>query len=647
MHHDFILCGPRGSTIPVMSINLPTLIAYLIALAIPLAALYIIRTLDLFGTTRLGTLILCMVWGAVGAFGLAYLINTTTLTVLVQQADLTRNDALRWITGLSAPIIEEILKAGILVYLIRRPNFRYFVDGAIYGFCVGIGFAVIENYLYIAQSGNAALSLAASRVLSTSLMHAIASALVGISLGLLRRASDRQSRVLPIVGIIVAIVVHVVYNNIVINVSSQIVLLVVAISIGVGGAALIGYFINQGLKSEKRSFTASLGMSANVSDGERMAIQRLGGSGFEGVIEQLRDRIGDENITLIRKMMVVQANIGILRNNLAGTNISPRLRTAWEEEVAEKQDEFQQIRKELGRAVMGYMQTLFPTEDESMWRWMQNEMGSSDPTMVHTFDMFMRQSGLAANLTPEQLERLAERLHKIEIFRNVSMADLENLGRAIETVTFDDRVMLFDQGDEGDAMYMIVDGAITIYSVNEATGQEAPLRTFQAGAVVGDFAVLDGQPRSARARAASPLVVLVLQRQMFKMFIQSRPQVILAVLKVLADKARYTTSEVQKSIQSISAIAQGNYADVAKLESVKGPAIAATSSLIGMSADMFARMIAQSGQEDEEDEAEVAAVPVIAEGVTEMSGNVHVVLNDAFARLARTLQKTENTRASS
>jgi hypothetical protein len=43
------------------------------------------------------------------------------------------------------------------------------------------------------------------------------------------------------------------------------------------------------------------------------------------------------------------------------------------------------------------------------------------------------------------------------------------------------------------------------------------------------------------------------------MFIQSRPQVVLAVLQVLAEKARYTTASVEKSIQMASSIAQGNY----------------------------------------------------------------------------------------
>jgi CRP-like cAMP-binding protein len=134
--------------------------------------------------------------------------------------------------------------------------------------------------------------------------------------------------------------------------------------------------------------------------------------------------------------------------------------------------------------------------------------------------------------------------------------------------------MLFDQGDEGDAMYLIDQGGITICAVDEH-GREQRLRTFGPGSVVGDFAVVDGQPRSARARAEGPLAALVLSRQMFKTFIQSRPGVILAVLQVLAEKARFTTEAVETSIRAASSIAQGNYGDVVRLTAEQPPLSAA------------------------------------------------------------------------
>ena len=115
-------------------------IAIIIATIIPLVFLYLIYTRDLYGTGAFRYVIYCFFWGA-AAYVLAAYVNTWVEgTGLV-----TRLQVVRY----TAPVAEEILKALILIYLVRRPQFTYFVDGAIYGFAIGIGFAVFENYQYI------------------------------------------------------------------------------------------------------------------------------------------------------------------------------------------------------------------------------------------------------------------------------------------------------------------------------------------------------------------------------------------------------------------------------------------------------------------------------------------------------------------
>ncbi|MBZ0307269.1 MAG: Crp/Fnr family transcriptional regulator, partial [Anaerolineae bacterium] len=86
-------------------------------------------------------------------------------------------------------------------------------------------------------------------------------------------------------------------------------------------------------------------------------------------------------------------------------------------------------------------------------------------------------------------------------------------------------------------------GYIDIFTM-DALGQENILVTYGKGDVVGELALLDGQPRSATARANGPLRVMVLQRQHFSQFIQSRPKVILAVLQFLAHRVRHTTRTI-------------------------------------------------------------------------------------------------------
>ncbi len=525
-----------------------TLIAYLIAIAIPAFTVYLFIALDVFGTGKMSTILLCLGWGAIGAFFLAYTINNAILDRGIGYGTLTR---------LAAPIIEESLKAAILIYLVQHPRFRYIVDGAVYGFAVGTGFALSENiFIYIPHAGSAALGTAITRTLSTALMHATASGLVGLSLGRLRRSTDSAKNVWPVVGILLAITLHVVYNNIVGELSGM-VLLLVAVGIGIGGGVFIGWQISDGLSDEKKRFAQTLGLNVGVSTGERMAVQNLGGAGIEKVFGELNQFFGDEQISKVRRLLVVQANVGILQNNLTSSPASDRLKQAWEEEIAELRIEIEKLRKELGPRVNLFMQSVFPSSDDAMQQAFNEEVARFDPTLVHTFDMFMRSAELAETFTPEMLAAMAERLNQIEIFKNVSLANLENLSRAIDVMNFGDGDVLFNEGDEGDAMYLIEAGGVDIF-VQQAGGRKL-LRTFGPGDVVGEFSLLDGQPRSASAQSKGTLRALRLQRQVFHQFIGSRPQVIMAMLQYLAEKVRFTTLSVEKSVNWMTGIAQGTY----------------------------------------------------------------------------------------
>jgi len=52
------------------------------------------------------------------------------------------------LTRYVAPVIEEILKSAVIVYLIARNRVAFLVDAAIIGFAVGAGFAAVENVHY-------------------------------------------------------------------------------------------------------------------------------------------------------------------------------------------------------------------------------------------------------------------------------------------------------------------------------------------------------------------------------------------------------------------------------------------------------------------------------------------------------------------
>jgi RsiW-degrading membrane proteinase PrsW (M82 family) len=121
-----------------------TVLAVVIAAGIPALFLLLIYTLDLYASRAFRLVVLCFGWGALGAFGLSYLINTYVGLPLGQA--LKVNPQLFLVVAF-APVVEEIAKSLSLFYVSRRSEFTYFVDGAIYGFAAGIGFSIIENFV--------------------------------------------------------------------------------------------------------------------------------------------------------------------------------------------------------------------------------------------------------------------------------------------------------------------------------------------------------------------------------------------------------------------------------------------------------------------------------------------------------------------
>ena len=370
-----------------------TLAAYAIALLIPPLAFYLIYALDLFKTSKPQTVVICALWGALVAYPLAALINGE-LHVLLGYA---------LVVSLTAPLVEEILKALVLLYFTRQPSFYYFVDGAVYGFGVGIGFAVIENFAYVSASPS--LSLAIMRVLSTSLMHAMASGVVGISLGRLRRT---RAPLLPLLGIgmrdhrprrLQQRRQHADRDRRCCWSPS---------GSASAAQALIGLQIVYGLRQEKAQFTQTLGLQIDVSPGERQAIQRLGGASIETILQRTapdlrrgkrradpppadhrgEHRHSGEQPRLVQRQPALARGVG------SGDRRSGRRKAATC--AARWGARCWPICKICSRRTTAPCGTI-----------LQDQFAAHDPTMVHTFDMFMRLSGLAQKFSPEQLEAMA------------------------------------------------------------------------------------------------------------------------------------------------------------------------------------------------------------------------------------------------
>jgi RsiW-degrading membrane proteinase PrsW (M82 family) len=339
------------------------IIAFAIATIIPLVFLYIIYTLDLYKTGTFRFVLTCFIWGVISV-GLAYLINT----IIFYNRGLASRET---IETLIAPTAEEILKAAILIYLVRKPNFTYFVDGAIYGFAVGIGFAVAENYFYLSFfDPSTGLGVAVGRVLSTNLMHATTTALVGVALGLARfRRSLGHSMILA-AGLILAISFHSVFNRLGTQASEGMRLIYAAI-LGFAGAGLIVYVIFRGLAEEKKWIEEKLGEADRVTAKEASYVQQL--SNVDELLAPIANKFGAEKAEQIENFLIIQARLGILRKTLDKLN-DEKMRAGVEKQMEGLRTQMDNARRAVGSYAMLYIRYIVPPDQSPLWGLIENRI---------------------------------------------------------------------------------------------------------------------------------------------------------------------------------------------------------------------------------------------------------------------------------
>ena len=160
--------------------------------------------LDSYKLVRLRWVVACIAAGVVVAI-LTLVINSAVfLSITIEFASYSRY---------IAPIIEESLKAAIIVLLLARNRIGFLVDSAIFGFAVGAGFAVFENWYMLRAIPATDLGTWVIRGFGTAVMHGGATAIFAVSTrALLRRHKELgPTSILP--GLIMASLVHSVFNH--------------------------------------------------------------------------------------------------------------------------------------------------------------------------------------------------------------------------------------------------------------------------------------------------------------------------------------------------------------------------------------------------------------------------------------------------
>lgn len=112
-----------------------------------------------------------------------------------------------------APLVEEALKALLIVLLMRRHRIGFLVDAAIFGFAAGAGFAILENLFYLQMLPDVRLGTWIVRGFGTAIMHGGATAIFAIASHALLEQHPARGWLTLLPGFVVAVTAHSIFNH--------------------------------------------------------------------------------------------------------------------------------------------------------------------------------------------------------------------------------------------------------------------------------------------------------------------------------------------------------------------------------------------------------------------------------------------------
>ena len=135
-----------------------------------------------------------------------------------------------------------------------------------------------------------------------------------------------------------------------------------------------------------------------------------------------------------------------------------------------------------------------------------------------------------ATMLPDKRHEL---LHHSALFAGLRESELARLSASLHRCRYAAGQTIFNQGDPGNALYIVEAGRVRIYLPTEE-GQEVSVVLYGPGDMFGEMSLVDRRPRSAAAVAMEDVVLLAMSSAHFDRHLQENYQLALNVMHILA-----------------------------------------------------------------------------------------------------------------
>jgi len=139
-----------------------------------------------------------------------------------------------------------------------------------------------------------------------------------------------------------------------------------------------------------------------------------------------------------------------------------------------------------------------------------------------------------------------ELLRKIPIFSKIEPSKLKLLAFTSERLTYAEGDVLFEQGDAGDAAYIIIGGKADV--VVDTPGGPLIVATLDENEIVGEIAILCDVPRTATVKAKTEVTTLRITKDLFFSLVVEFPQIAVEIMRELAHRLEVTTARLREAV---------------------------------------------------------------------------------------------------
>jgi CRP-like cAMP-binding protein len=134
-------------------------------------------------------------------------------------------------------------------------------------------------------------------------------------------------------------------------------------------------------------------------------------------------------------------------------------------------------------------------------------------------------------------------LRKIPMFAKMETSKLKLLAFASEMVSFQNGDIVFNNGDNADYAYVIMEGAVDV--ITETDKGPVVTVTLSQNQLIGELGLLNNTPRIATLIANGNLLAMKITAEMFFRILRENSEVALDVIRMLSDKLTHSHEHVE------------------------------------------------------------------------------------------------------